>query len=599
MLSSTLKSWLRSALILSLAFISHLCSADYSELSSLYQDNKWHSLLHLKDGKPQIKDSTFILSLPDFSPQKELIRTIELYKENKERALCRFPARYLYLRHHLSIDPKTIFQAKGCGELKRYIDYVPFDDVSLVFASEVMSSASSMMGHTFLNASGKNINEDSVSHTISFFTEFSSLNPFTLFYDATVAGMDGFFIVRPYAVDIEQYNKKEGRNLWSYKLALNQHEKDLLKLHIWELKDLEIKYLFQSYNCATLTLYLLSIVKPELKQEESLFVSPVDVAKAVNNTSMVQQQGVVLAKEWELRMLALILPEKVIAKIQHALEGGGHWDFSGLDSQTRLVALRYASLLKEMMPNNNGISMFNEADKQNFEQLKIDLTTFKNPTKSSQDSAFGVGIVHDSKSDFVNFSFMPASHYLYGDNRQYFSESELKIGEITLQSDIEKSDLKIDSAILYSVKSLVPTNKLVPQLSGSLFLGLKSSFDNKLQAKNVFELSGAIGKTYSLHKDINLYMLFGLGIGMKKIDQGYSFIEPNLGIIMNTVGSSKIILDYKVSYGHINSGSTKYQTALTWSWYGLKNRIVSLGVQSYKSEKFTRNSAELKFDVLF
>jgi hypothetical protein len=599
------KSWLRLALFFSVFSHNLAYCLDFPDLNKISHHEKWLSLLHVNDGIPRIKDPKFLLSHINFSPTRELKETLKLIEEKPQEAICRFPARYLFLEDYFTFKDNNLVNIDSCKELKRYSDYVPFDEVSLIFASEVISSASSMMGHTFLSVKGNNINSTEVKHSVSFFTEFSSINPFSIFYDAIIGGMDGFFIVRPYSVDVEQYVDNEGRNLWSYSLDMTKQEKALLKLHIWELKNIEISYLFQSYNCATLTLYLLSLIKPELKLEEKWFVSPVDVAKAVSKLDMATSQGVTLASEWELSMLRSKISYKLQQSIESFFHSGNKLDLEFLDKSTRLVAMRYIQLLSQINPelvnskNSQYLQLNNRKQIDNIEQLTLDLTSYKNPTKSPQDTALGIAYSEDSENNYVDFTFLPASHYLYGDNRQYFSESELKMGELSLRADIKNSKLSVQSIVLYSVKSLVPTTQLNPSLSGTFFLGLKPTFDKLLKERKVFEISGSFGKTYQLHNDIITYALIGGGVGLNKLDDGYIYVEPNAGLIINMVGSSKLQIDHKISYGQIDSDALKHTSSAIWSWYGEKNKILSMSFSSQSTQDQRKNIASIKLDFLF
>jgi hypothetical protein len=84
---------------------------------------------------------------------------------------------------------------------------MPFDNISLIFASEVLSSSSSMMRHSFLSVSGKNNRGDEVAHSLSFFSEIATFYPIKLIYDGTIGGMDGFLMVRPFERDYQRYLK--------------------------------------------------------------------------------------------------------------------------------------------------------------------------------------------------------------------------------------------------------------------------------------------------------------------------------------------------------------------------------------------------------
>jgi hypothetical protein len=61
----------------------------------------WRSLLHISDGRANITSPDFLLSLPDFAPDTELVATLRFLYSGNDTHVCRFPARYLWLRHQL------------------------------------------------------------------------------------------------------------------------------------------------------------------------------------------------------------------------------------------------------------------------------------------------------------------------------------------------------------------------------------------------------------------------------------------------------------------------------------------------------------------
>lgn len=594
---------------LSQAFSSSLPQAlDAATQLKLYKHKKWQALLHLKNEVPQISDPKFLLSHGQFSLEAELSKTLELAYTSPSTAVCRFPARLLFLSQYIDLAGVDLSSTANCPEFKKYLDFVPYSEVDLIFASEVLSSASSMMGHTFLKVSGLNSKSNHVSHSISFFTEFNTFNPFKLIYDGVIGGMKGFFIVRPYEIDLNQYAKQEGRNVWSYRLELDDYTKQLIKFHIWELKELEIEYLFQSYNCATLTLYILSIAEPELKKEEKLYVSPIDVVKAVEKYGMIKSKVVTLATDWELNMLAQEMDESLVAAIEALVLNDDtfnygtfyeeSFNFESLDLSTALLAKEYLTLLinkreiKEQITDEKFSALAKMVENLDRDKLIIDLAKYKDPVKSPQDSIISTNINITSTERNLDFTFLPAAHNLYDDNRQYFSESELKIGEIKLRANLDKFDIKLQSLTLYSVKSYLPSTNAASQFSGSFFMGYRHLLDNYLKEKGVAEFSGSFGKSTRIHKDVILYTMFGLGLaGNKK--NGFAFVEPYLGTIINVVGDSKVIMEYRASYGQFGAESIKQTYSFQYAWYGFENSTFNFSIKSTEINDLRRSEVSL------
>lgn len=603
-----IRSWLLPAF-----FVFFACNVLATEVSlakvradelSISANPKWLSLLHIKEGDPQIIDSVFILSGTEFSPRKELYQTIELIFNDIKAARCRFPARYFLLDHFLNFASFGIEDIEECSELQKYKDFVPYDQLNLIYASEVLASASSMMGHSFLNAKGININQNEVSHSISFFTEIDSFNPFALIYDGLVAGMNGLFIVRPFDQDLRRYSETEGRNVWSYTLDINDFDQQLIKLHMWELKYPEIEYLFQSYNCATLTLYILSIAKPEMVDEDRLFVSPLDVVKAAEKHGLIKKVRVDLAQEWALKMLEQEIEPGLGKEVESAVFEGSQLQFHLLDHENRNFATEYLSrLIKNPQVKSQlgeqRISELTELVSLNSEgSTDIDLSRFKNPIKTPQDSILTNTIVFDADKTSIDFLFLPASHYLYGDNRQYFSESELKIGEFEIRVTPESSNLKLQSLTLYSFKSLVPSSKIVSKLSGSFHVGYRQILDKKLSENGFFDISGGLGKSVRLHKDVLLFSLLNVGLTTDISDLSL-YASPSVGAIISTIGNGKIVFEYALYAEQLDRNDLIQTVSTEYAWLGVKNWTFRLAHKLSKSSSSIKNELQLGVGIHF
>jgi len=596
------KSWLLPALFVLQVNFSYAKSFQKTfDLEKLASSKQWLGLLHLKDGQPQIRDPKFILSGDEFSSLNEMNETIKLFQIDNY-GICRFPARYHFLNHHLDLGTLRNIGNAQCREFNKFNDAVPFDQINLIFASEVLSSASSMMGHSFLNVSGKNYKSNQVSHSISFFSEFSTFNPFKLIYDGIIGGMNGFLIVRPFSKDYERYLEIEGRNLWSFELDIEDFDKQLIKFHIWELKDVEIEYLFQSYNCATLTLYILGLANSELRQEEILYVSPVDVVKAVDKHNMIKGKKVTLADDWAFNMLSQEIDADVIKQINVSIFAESTLELNHLDAQSEALSREYLSLLINKPNIKQRLSEARYKELQGVvttsSKVALDLTEYKDPLKTPQDSSIGVALSVIDDEEFFEVSILPAAHHLYADNRQFFTESELKIAELSLRTNLKTADSQLQSLVLYSVNSFIPSTRLTPQFSGAFFMGFHHTLNSKLEEKGVFELSGAMGKTYQIHRDIMLFAMFGLGVATD-IKNTFLFVEPYVGGIVNLVGDSKAIFEHRLTMGQFDSRSLMHTSSLTYAWYSLNNITLNISFESTSAEQRRRNTLSIGLDYHF
>lgn len=595
-------SWLLPAFIF---FTTSLCAKPielntHSPLDKgLYNNPVWHQLLHLEDNQAQIDSDKFLLSSDSFSPKAELMETLKLFQRSPKNALCRYPARYLFLFSQQG-TPIGDNDFSHCVELDKFINFVPFDKLSLVFASEVVDSASSMMGHVFLKATGKNLNNNQVSHSISFFTEINTLNPASLIYDGLIGGMDGFFIVRQYQQDKARYLNEEGRNLWHYQLDLSNFEKQLIKLHIWELKDINITYLFQSYNCADLTLELLALAKPEVRSD-TFIVTPIDVVKKATQNSMITNKQVLLSPEWEGRMYLSQLELHQEQAIHTFLMQPELADLSVFKSKNEIkTAQQYLQFLQSINKvNSKQIKEFNK--KANVKQLtdaQVDIANYKSPLKTPNDSIVGMDWVNHSKKQFLDLRFVPTSHYLRGDNSQYHSESELIMGELVMRASLNSENISLNKLTLYSMLSLVPDTKHDSKWSKQVYSGFKKEKTLSNKEIGVFETALGIGKTVELHRDVLTYGIlnFGIGYGDEKL---YGTLSPKIGAIVNLIGNSKLTLNHQFTRGRLNEFNWQQRTNATLTWLGANNLNISLKVEYLELFPDNEVTTTLSIDLLF
>ena len=229
---------------------------------------------------------------------------------------------------------------------------------------------------------------------------------------------------------------------------------------------------------------------------------------------------------------------------------------------------------------------------------EFDLSQFKNPIKTKQDSILTASINADSQHTLVDLGFLPASHYLYGDNRQYFSESELKIGEVLIRINPENSAVKLQSLTLYSFKTIAPSSEIVPKYSGRFYMGYRQIYDEYLEGDGFFDLSGGIGKSKKIHKDIILYSHLDAGIATD-ISDTFVFAKPSVGAIINVIGDGKLIFDYELSVGQYGNTDILQSMSSEYAWFGMTDWTISIAHKRHKTKFSNRNEFQLSVNKHF
>ena len=264
------------------------------EVYPAYKTQQWQSLLHYHNGKSVInKGSNFFLAKDGYkNPKAVYIATLKAFSNDDvskadNHAICKYPARFDYV---LKVNgfKKADFPNVKCSAYEEYEQKVPIDNVVIVFASENNDSPSSMMGHSFIKLSGKNKN-GLKEHSFSYFATVDVSNTLKFYADILTVGIDGAYVLSPYAKKRDEYMLKEKRSLWEFELILNPEEVSNLKKHLWELKEHNIKYSLVYHNCNTAVISILKVAKHKFATDSvKPFVTPVEYVQELYEKGLIK-----------------------------------------------------------------------------------------------------------------------------------------------------------------------------------------------------------------------------------------------------------------------------------------------------------------------
>jgi hypothetical protein len=285
---------------------------ELAQKTSLHNAPLWRAILQKKNNKI-LNDSSNLWITSSADIKEELEATIQLVFRNPNTA-CRFPARKRLIEKKLDLDVGSLSLVK-CQNYQEFVDSVPIESLFLIYASESVTSASSMMGHIMLRMDGKNKTQNFVQHGITFFTELDSINIPKILYDSLFVGKEGYFQVAPYAPFQQHYRNVEQRNIWEYKLNLNDFEKLLIRDMVWELGQSNLPYFFHTYNCATVTQLLLALGNPKQLADMADWLTPLDVVKFAHSNNRVESTQVIPSDRWKINALSVQLNEHKMEKV--------------------------------------------------------------------------------------------------------------------------------------------------------------------------------------------------------------------------------------------------------------------------------------------
>ena len=253
----------------------------------------WLKLLHFEGRLPDsvvLTDDFFLSPGGRSDPQAELHATLEAYflpwkQDADEHPRCRFPARYYWLSRQLSLPGYTL-KEPHCQRLSKWALLDRVKSVSLLLVSGYLGNPASTFGHALLK-----LNTDSSDDDYGLFDltlNYGALipeNENALRYVARglFGGYEAGFSDRYFYTQDIVYSHTEFRDIWDYRLALSDHQRTLLILHIWEIIGRKFVYYFLTRNCAFRLAGLVDLVVDDLVIERArLWYLPVQMFHRLN-----------------------------------------------------------------------------------------------------------------------------------------------------------------------------------------------------------------------------------------------------------------------------------------------------------------------------
>ena len=229
-----------------------------AKLKALSKHSQWQHLLFYKNGKAEVISPDFYLTNPkprskrNFDPYAELMATIE--QASNESVVCKYPARYLWLSHHL---PQLNINLKDCPQLPD-----PNQEISLILVSNYLKNPASSFGHVLVKTSMAADAEDSMNKVKALSSEDLLNNSYNfgaripanengaMYAIKGLFGLyDAGFSETEFFKQDAVYSKNEQRDMWEYVLNLEAFETQLLNYHLYEAKSARFDYYFIKQNC--------------------------------------------------------------------------------------------------------------------------------------------------------------------------------------------------------------------------------------------------------------------------------------------------------------------------------------------------------------
>lgn len=485
----------------------------------LAEDPYWLTLLHYKKGwtgsRSLVDDPGFFLS-PEgkrnpAAEMEEMLRAVFLPVENETKhAACRFIARFEWLKEKLDIDPATLPMAE-CPRFNKMAGEIQPESVSLIFPAAHINSPASMFGHTLLT-----IDTAHKSRLLAYAINYTAVTTDTFGPLFAVKGIFGFypgyFSMMPYYEKLQEYSDIEQRDIWEYRLNLQEGEILRLLRHAYEMDQIYADYYFFDENCSYTLLFLLDVARPglQLTDQCSPWVIPLDTVRIVQDNGLVTAATFRPSRAGKVRHLASLLPEpeRVTAR-DAALGSTPPSRILGLDipREGKIIMTDLAGeylqyrYTKKDIPND----IFNERFLEILKTRSLLGATLKigqevpeppRPDKGHLSNRFSFGGGIREGDSFGELRIRPAYHELSDSDEGYVEGSQIIFTGVGFRYYFESERFKLQSLDLIDIISISPRDDFFSPLSWKVRTGLSQKLGTDGSDHLVYDLTAGGGLSW-------------------------------------------------------------------------------------------------------
>lgn len=464
---------------------------DAARRAELSRHPHWRTLVHYKGGlsglRSLVDDPRFFLAENGkHDPQAELEATIRAFfrpvAENEEHPICRFVARFEWLRETLAIDTSRL-PLPGCPRFAQLMEEIRPESATLIFPTSHMNSPASMYGHTLLT-----IRTAFASDLLNYAVNYSAVTDETFgplyILKGLLGDYKGYFSILPYYAKLQEYSDVDDRDIWEYPLDLSTEEVRRLLMHVYELQNIYSDYFFFSENCSYDLLFLLDAARPglDLTDRCAWWVIPLDTIREVKRAGLVREALHRPSRSTKIKHLAALVgkrgrrdalgiargdvdPEALATRDSARAETAGAgdaavaWRAAVLDLASESLQYRYAK--KEIAKATYQERFVRTLGARSRlggpgDDASRRIPAPDRPDEGHHSNRASVGVGVDDERLFQEVRLRPAYHGLLDDDAGYKRGSQIVFAEIALRYEPGTGALRLASLDLIDIVSLAP-----------------------------------------------------------------------------------------------------------------------------------------------
>ena len=474
-----------------------------------------------------ITDQFFLSEAGKSSPGKELIATVEAMRlpfgkgDPNDHAICKFPARYLWLGQKELIDKKiNIFEE--CTNFKKWVKPGGLHSASIVFVTGYLGNPASTFGHALLKINNT-VNYRS-RDLLDYAVNYGAIVPdgengmiYALF--GLFGGYEAGFTARDVYEESHIYLERELRDMWEYPLNLTRPQLELLVARIWELLGNKYQYFFLDKNCSYRMTELLELVLDEdLERDKGYWNIPSSLFFSLTeNTNVVGEARLIPSSQRALVNRYNLLNDRQREVLLNIISEAPS-DYEELPQKERIevvdTVVRYYKYKKVDDPDEEELY----EEKKNFWLMqRLEEPAAKSVAVDSYEGRFPPTFGHKPSLFELEARDMEGAdpELLLGISGSYHDRLSLQDGAledtefiaIDISVSLEEDSIKLDQFIFASIiKYLNSKNAMFDTRGISWGVELGYARENEVRQFSGLYLTGGIGKSRYLKS--NLAFLF-------------------------------------------------------------------------------------------
>ncbi len=507
---------------------------DQSRELQLAKQPAWLNLLHYKstlfgDYESQVDDPDFFLAENgEVDAKAELEADLRGFFSHKTSAhpRCMFPARFYWLDKQLNLSDKL--PSIVCQPFIEWKQRINATGITLLYPGMHMDSLALLFGHTLIRFDRPD-NDLNNSYTLSYAAPYAEADSvLTYSWKGITGGYPGQFYLRKYGTIFHEYSEVEQRDIWEYKLNLNQQEIDQFLRHYWEVRNMHFDYYFFRENCSFRLLAMLDVARENINMSQDVhpfYAIPVDTVRDVAAAGLIEERKYYPSAYNRILQMTEQTGQNAL-QVTHNMVKNKRIDdeeikIFPINKQAQILQLAEEYIKQDITPSieksDLQINILGARSHLAFD-VQDPVFTFNAtaPEKAHLSARWQLSAGHlkvndyslnqKSTDEFYDIEFRPSFHDLLDPSAGFIQGSETSMLETRFRWIPKKEKLSLDRLKVFSLQAIAPVKPWVSPLSKKISFIFKQRNISLDEQFTELEMQYSLGYSTEL-KDVLIYAL--------------------------------------------------------------------------------------------